>query len=100
MRLGSNTDQLPYFEVEPASSEESRPVYAQFLDAAVVQMLNPGTAKTLLDYAVHVFCHVCTRKSSTRVDIVWDVHQTNRLNGTTKDGQVCAETSCSLRIDS
>ena len=62
LRLGSNADTLPYFEVETASSEESPPVYAQFLDgAAVVQMLNSGTAKTFMDYAVHVFCHICIR---------------------------------------
>ena len=55
LRLGSNADTLPYFEVETASSEESPQVDAQLLDGAVVvQMLNPGTAKTFLDYAVHV----------------------------------------------
>ena len=38
---------LPYFEVETAASEESPPVDAQFLDgAALVQVLNPGTAET------------------------------------------------------
>ena len=65
LRLGSNADTLPYFEVEAASSEESpRPVDARFLDgAAVVQMLNPGTAKTFLDYAVHVLCHICIWKA-------------------------------------
>ena len=63
LRLGSNADTLPYFEVEAASSEESPPIDAQFLDGAVVQMLNPGTAKTLLDYAVHVFCDICTWKA-------------------------------------
>ena len=40
---------------------EFPPVDAQFLDgAAVVQMLNPGTARTFLDYALHVFSHICT----------------------------------------
>ena len=34
--------------------------------------------------------------SSTRVDIVWDVFQINRQ----KCGQRCAETRCSLCIDS
>ena len=38
--------------------------HSQILDgAAVVQMLNPGIAKTFLDYTVHVFCHICTRKA-------------------------------------
>ena len=62
LRLGSNA--LPYIYVETATSEETPPqVETQFLDgAAVVQMLNPGTAKTFMDYAVHVFCHICTWK--------------------------------------
>ena len=52
-----------YVEVEAASSEESPPVDAQFLDgAAEVQKLNHGTAKTFLDCAVHVFCSICIRK--------------------------------------
>ena len=65
LRLGSNADALPYVEVERATSEDTPPpVDVRFLDgAAVVQMLNPGTAKTFLDYAVHVFCHICTWKS-------------------------------------
>ena len=29
----------------------------------MVQMRNPGTAKTFLDYAVHVFCHTYTWKA-------------------------------------
>ena len=62
--LVSNADTLHYFEVERAASEESPPVYEQFLDgSAVVQMLNPGIAKTSLDYAVHVLCHICTWKA-------------------------------------
>ena len=65
LQLGSNAYTLPYFELlETASSEESPAVDAQFLDgAAVVQMLNLGTAKTFLDYAVHVLCHICTWKA-------------------------------------
>ena len=64
LRLGSNADTLPYFEVERAASEDTPPVDVQFLDgAAVVQKLNSGTAKTFLDIAVHVFCHICTWKA-------------------------------------
>ena len=56
--LGANADMLFCIEVESAASEENQLVYAQFLDgAAEVQLLNPGTAKTFLEYAVHVFCH-------------------------------------------
>ena len=62
LRLGSNADVLPYFEVETALERRIPTVDAQLLDgAAVVQMLNPGSAKTFLDYAVHVFCLICIR---------------------------------------
>ena len=47
---------MPCLEVETAAPEASPLVDATFLDgAAVVQMLNPGTAKTFLDYAEQVF---------------------------------------------
>ena len=47
---------MPCLGVETAAPEASPLVDAQFLDgAAVVQMLNPGTAKTFLDYAEQVF---------------------------------------------
>ena len=29
----------------------------------MVDMLNPGIAKTFLDYEVHMFCHICTGKA-------------------------------------
>ena len=46
---------MPCLEVENAAPEASPLVDATFLDgAAVVQMLNPGTAKTFLDYAEQV----------------------------------------------
>ena len=54
LRVGSKADLMPCLEVETASPESSPLVDAHFLDgAAVVQMLNPGTAKTL-DYAEQV----------------------------------------------
>ena len=47
---------MPCLEVEIAEPEASPLVDSTFLDgAAVVQMLNPGTAKTFLDYAEQVF---------------------------------------------
>ena len=47
---------MPCLEVETAALEASPLVDANFLDgAAVVQMLNPGTSKTFLDYAEQVF---------------------------------------------
>ena len=78
---------MPCLEVETAAPESSPLVDAHFLDgAAVVQMLNPGTAKTL-DYAEQVFLpyYISAQlENTTRVDIVWDVYQTYSLKGTTR----------------
>ena len=84
LRLGSKADIMPCLEVETAAPEASPLVDAHFLDgAAVVQMLNPGTAQTFLDYAEQVVFTLCistVRKyQHTRVDIVWDVDQTDSL---------------------
>ena len=50
LRFGSKADIMPCLEVETAEPEASPLVDATFLDgAAVVQVLNPGTAKTFLD---------------------------------------------------
>ena len=54
--LRSKADILPCLEVKTAASEASPLVDATILDGAVVvQMLNPGIAKTLLDYVEQVF---------------------------------------------
>ena len=54
--LSSKVDVLPCIEVKTAASETSPLVDATFLDGAVVvQMLNPGIAKTFLDYVEQVF---------------------------------------------
>ena len=68
LRLGSNADILPYFEVETASSEESPPIDAHFLDcAAVVQMPNPGAANnTFLDYQCMCFAIYVPEKLHSR----------------------------------
>ena len=52
----------------------------------MVQMLNPGTAKTFLDYVEQVFLPYVSAQleNTTRVDIVWDVYQTDSLKGTTR----------------
>ena len=49
-------------------------------------MLNPGTAKTFLDYAEQMFLPYVSAQLeiTTRVDIVWDVYQTDSLKGTTR----------------
>ena len=97
---------MPCLEVETAAPEASPLVDAKILDGtAVVQMLNPGTAKTFLDYAEQFFFtqYVSAQlENTTGVDIVWDVYQTDSLKGTneTKEGQRCTEKSCSLGSDS
>ena len=78
---------MPCLEVETAAPEASPLVDAKFLDgAAVVQMLNSGTAKTFLDYAEQVCLPYVSAQleNTTRVDIVWDVYQTDSLKGTTR----------------
>ena len=97
---------MPCLEVENAAPEASPLVDATFLDgAAVVQMLNPVTAKTFLDYAEQVFLPYVSAQleNTTRLDIVWDVYQTDSLKSTTrqKRGKLrCTEKSCSLGSDS
>ena len=78
---------MPCLEVENTAPEASPLVYATFLDgAAVVQMLNTGTAKTFLDYAEQVFLPYVSAQleNTTRVEIVWDVYQTYSIKGTTR----------------
>ena len=89
-----------YFEVETTSSEKSTPVDAHFLDgAAVVQMLNPRTANKQLPYWTISACVLpyMYLKSSTRADIIWDIHRTIL---TDRRWANVAEISCSLCIDS
>ena len=105
LRLGSKADLMPCLEVETAAPEASPLVETQFMDgAAVVQILNPGTAKTFLDYVEQVFLPYVSAQleNTTRVDIVWDVYQIDSLKGTTrqKGGQRFTENSCSLGSDS
>ena len=60
---------MPFLEVETAEPEASPLVDSTFLDgAAVVQMLNPGTAKTFLDYADQVFFPMY--KHSSKIPLV------------------------------
>ena len=79
--LGSNV--LPCIEVQTATSAASPLVDATFLDGAVVvQMLNPGIAKTFMDYVEQVFCH--SYQQSSKTPLV----------------QMCAETSYYICSDS
>ena len=81
---------MPCLEVETVAPEASPLVDAKCLDgAAVVQMLNPGTAKTFLNYAEQVLLPYVSAQleNTTRVDIVWDVYQTYSLKGTTRQNR-------------
>ena len=85
----TKADLMPCLEGETAAPEASPLVDATFLDdAAVAQMLNPGTAQTFLDYAEQVFHPIYQHSSKIplvlSVDIVWDVYQTDTLKGTTR----------------
>ena len=67
---------LPCLEVKTAASQASPLVDATFLDGAVVvQMPNPGKARTLLDYVEHVFCH--RYQQSSRTPLVLTLFGTN-----------------------
>ena len=58
---------------------DHHPVDAHFLDgAAVVQMLNPETVKTFLEYTVLVFRHICIWKSLLALTLLTLGLQTDR----------------------
>lgn len=87
MRLGTKTDLLHCIMIDNTDSQPAPVVDAVFLDgAAVVQMLNPSTAKTFQDYADTVF--VPNAKSqldkTSRLDIIWDIYIPDSLKGTTQ----------------
>jgi len=78
---------MPCLEAEIVAPEISPVVDVKLLDGvAVVQMLNPGTAKTFLEYAEQVFVsYVLSQlENTTRIDIVWDVYQPDSLKGSTR----------------
>ena len=54
--------------------------------AAVVQMLNPGTAKTFQEYANNVFSSYVSSQLATtqRVNLVWDVYIVDSLKSSTR----------------
>ena len=55
--------------------------------AAVVQMLNPGTARTFQDYFDMVFKSYVFSQLETvdRVDVVWDAYIPESLKSTTRN---------------
>ena len=60
--------------------------------AAVVQMLNPGTAKTFQEYANNVFSSYVSSQLATtqRVDLVWDVYIADSLKSSTRKSEAKA----------
>lgn len=78
LRLGTKADLLSCLEIVSAKN---------FDGAAVVQMLNPGTAKSFQDYADTVFTPYISSQLRTadRVDIVWDVYLESSLKSTTRE---------------
>lgn len=74
-------------KTDDTDSQPAPVVDAVFLDgAAVVQMLNPGTAKTFQDYADSIFVPYAKSQleKTSRLDIIWDVYIPDSLKGTTR----------------
>jgi len=87
LRLGTKADLLDCLELEKKQSTNTPVVNAKLFDgAAVVQMLNPGTAKTFQEYADTVFLPYISNHLATaqRVDIVWDVYIPDSLKDVTR----------------
>ena len=90
LRLGKKADLLRCLESEETQPTNAPVVNAKFLDgAAVVQMLNPGTAKTFQDYADTVFTPYVSSQLDTadRVDVIWDVYMPETLKTREKRGK-------------
>ena len=87
LRLGTKADLLDCLELEKKQSTNTPVVNAKLFDgAAVVQMLNPGTAKTFQEYADTVFLLYISHHlaAAQRVDIVWDVYIPDSLKDVTR----------------
>lgn len=87
IRLGTKADLLHCLELEEKQSANTPVVDVKLLDgAAIVQMLNPGMARTFQEYADQVFTsYVSTQLATTqRVDVVWDVYIPDSLKSTTR----------------
>ena len=88
LRLGTKADLLQCLALEEKQSVNAPVVDAKLYDgAAVVQMLNPGTAKTFQKYANNVFSSYASSQLATtqRVDLVWDVYIADSLKSSTRE---------------
>ena len=102
--FGSKADLMPCMELGNAAPEASPLVDATFLDGAdVVHMLNPGTAKTFLEYAEQVFYPMYQHSSKIPLMLTlfgMSIKQIASRVQRDKRGERCSEKSCSLGSDS
>ena len=87
LRIGTKADLLRCLPLEENQSSRAPIADVKLLDgAAVVQMLNPKTAKTFQEYADIVFAPYVFSQLATaqRVDIVWDRYIQDSLKSTTR----------------
>ena len=87
IRLGTKADLLHSLPIEEYQTANAPVVQSKFLDdAAVVQMLNTGTASTFQQYFDTVFSSYITTQLQTahRVDVVFDTYIQNSLKCTTR----------------
>ena len=90
LRSGTKADLLHCLELEEQQSTSTHVVEAKFLDgAAIVQMLDPGTAKSFQEYVDEVFLPYISRQLETaqRIDVVWDAYIKDSLKGTTRENR-------------
>ena len=87
MRIGIKSDLLRCLESDLIEHNTVPVADAIIIDgAAVVQMLNPGTARTCKEYGEQVFAPYISAQleKSNRVDLVWDVYLPASLKASTR----------------
>ena len=88
LRTGAKNDHLQCFKEMIRPTTQAPEVTCISLDGAgIVQMLNPGKAKTFGEYAKNVFIPfvLSQYKSATRLDLVWDRYLPGSLRNTTRE---------------
>ena len=87
LRLAVKADLLHCLKSDQTETTSASVVDATILDgAAIVQMLNPGAAKTFQEYVNLVFAPYISTQLETvhRPDLFWDVYLPDSLKGTTR----------------
>ena len=85
MRSGNKASLLPC--LEQGNSNSAPQVDAKVFDAAaIVQMINPKTAKTFIDYSEQLFMpYVASQLEAVRcIDFVWDVYLKDSLKASVR----------------